>query len=109
MLKSRRNQSIGRKQIYRKIRKLKKKVAYLSARKLTETLFRDGKGVLMMEFMQQKTTITSEMYCEILRDCVGLFRAIQNKSCGMLTSGVVFLHDNARPHTSTAAETSALL
>jgi hypothetical protein len=27
--------------------------------------------------------------------------AIQNKRCGMLTSGVVLLHDNARQHTTT--------
>jgi hypothetical protein len=31
------------------------------------------------------------------KNCVG--PAIQNKKCGMLTSGVVVLHDNARPHT----------
>jgi hypothetical protein len=46
----------------------------------------------------------SEVYCETLKK---LRRAIQNKRRGMLTSGVVFLHDNARLHT--AAHTQALL
>jgi transposase len=36
-----------------------------------------------------------------------LRRAIQNKRCGMLTSGVVLLHDNARLYT--AARTRTLL
>jgi hypothetical protein len=31
---------------------------------------------------------------------IKLRRAIQNKRCGMLTYGVVPLHDNARPHTA---------
>jgi hypothetical protein len=36
----------------------------LSTRKLMATVFWDRKGVLMVEFMQQGTTITSEVYCE---------------------------------------------
>jgi histone-lysine N-methyltransferase SETMAR len=58
----------------------------------------------MVELMQQGTTITSEVYCKTLKK---LHRAIQNKRCGMPTSGVVLLHGNARPHT--AACTRALL
>jgi hypothetical protein len=27
-----------------------------------------------------------------------LYRAIQNRRCGMVTSGVVVLHDNVLPH-----------
>jgi hypothetical protein len=65
------------------------------ARKLKATVFWDRKGVLM-EFMQQGTTIMSEVYCKTLKY---LHRAIQNKKRGMLTFGVV-LHYNARPHTS---------
>jgi hypothetical protein len=38
----------------------------LSARKLMATVSWDRKGVLMIEFMQQGTTITSEVYCETL-------------------------------------------
>jgi hypothetical protein len=35
-----------------------------SARKLMATVFWDKKGVLMVEFIQERTTITSELYCE---------------------------------------------
>jgi hypothetical protein len=60
------------------------------------TVFRNREGVLMAEFVQQGTKRTSKIYCETLNK---LRRAIQNKRRGMLTYGVVILHDNARPHT----------
>jgi hypothetical protein len=44
------------------------------AKKLMKTLFWDRKGVLIVEFMQQGTTITSEVYCETLKKTVGPFR-----------------------------------
>jgi histone-lysine N-methyltransferase SETMAR len=68
------------------------------------TVFWDRKGILLTEFMAPGTTITSEVYCETLNK---LRRSIQSKRRGMLTKGVVLLHDNARPHT--AARTKALL
>jgi len=68
------------------------------------TVFWDRKGVLLIEFMEPGTTITSETYCESMKK---LRRANENKRRGMLTSGVVLLHDNAHPHT--AARTQALL
>jgi hypothetical protein len=55
------------------------------------TVFWDRKGVLTLEFMQQGTTITLQVYCETLQK---LCRSIQNKRCAML-----LLHDNARSHT----------
>jgi histone-lysine N-methyltransferase SETMAR len=67
-------------------------------------VFWERKGVLMVEFMPQGTTITSKVYCETLKK---LRRTIQNKRRGMLTYGVVILRDSARPHT--AARTRALL
>jgi hypothetical protein len=39
----------------------------LSARKLIATVFWDRKGMLMVEFTQQGTAITSEVYCETLK------------------------------------------
>jgi hypothetical protein len=48
----------------------------LSARKLMATVFWDTKGVLIVEFVQQGTTLTSEVYCETLKK---LRRAIQKK------------------------------
>jgi hypothetical protein len=70
------------------------------------TFFENGKGVLMVEFMQQWTTMTSEVYCKTLKE---LHRAIQNITCRMLMSGAMLLHDNANPHASTAAHILALL
>jgi hypothetical protein len=43
----------------------------------------------------------------VLQNTKKLHRAIQNKRRGMLTHGVVLLHDNVHPHT--AARTRALL
>jgi histone-lysine N-methyltransferase SETMAR len=71
---------------------------------LMATVFWDRKGVMMVEFMQKRTTGTPEGYCETQKE---LLRTIQNKTLGMLTSGVVLLHDSARPHA--AARTRALL
>jgi hypothetical protein len=53
-----------------------KKFKQTSARKLMATVFCDRKGVLMMDFTQQGTTTTSEMYYETLNK---LCRAIQKK------------------------------
>jgi hypothetical protein len=69
----------------------------LFARKLMRTVSWDRKGVPMVEFLQQETTTMSKVYCKTLKK---LCRAIQNKRHGMLTSGVVLLHDTARPHTA---------
>jgi hypothetical protein len=61
---------------------------------------------VMVEFMQQGTTVTSEVYCETLKE---LRRAIQNKRHRLLTFGilVVLLHDSTCPYI--AARTRALL
>jgi histone-lysine N-methyltransferase SETMAR len=81
-----------------------RKLKQLSDRKLMATVSWDRKGVLLIEFMEPGTMITSETYCETLNK---LRRAIQNKRRGMLTSGVVLLHNSTCPHT--AAYTQALL
>ncbi|GFU37368.1 histone-lysine N-methyltransferase SETMAR [Trichonephila clavipes] len=47
--------------------------------------------------MQQGTTINAAAYCATLTK---LRRAIQNKRRGLLTSVVLLLHDNARPHSA---------
>jgi hypothetical protein len=39
----------------------------LPARKLMATVFWDRKGVLMVGFMQQRTTIMPEVYCKALK------------------------------------------
>ena len=59
-----------------------------------------GHARCFIEYMPRGTTINAESYCRTLEN----FRqAIQNKRRGMLTSGVMLLHDNARPHTAAAA------
>lgn len=84
--------------------KPKKTRQSFSTRKIMVTVFWDAKGILLVDFMERGTTITSAVYCETLKR---LRRAIQNKRRGLLASGVVFVHDNARPHT--AQRTSQLL
>jgi histone-lysine N-methyltransferase SETMAR len=47
-----------------------------------------------------RNCVHAGVYCDTLQK---LRRAIQNKRRGMLSRGVVMLHDNARPHTAAAA------
>ncbi|KAG8231260.1 hypothetical protein J437_LFUL011114 [Ladona fulva] len=58
------------------------------------TVIWDRKGILLVDFMPQKTTINSDRYCNSLRK---LIRAIQNHQRGRLIKGVMLLHDNTRP------------
>ncbi|KAJ4435424.1 hypothetical protein ANN_18039 [Periplaneta americana] len=76
----------------------------LSVRKVMCTVFWDRKGILLIDFLPRGETVNADRYCETLRK---LRRAIRNKRRGMLTAGVVLLHDNARPHT--ARRTAAVL
>jgi hypothetical protein len=56
----------------------------------------------MVGLMKQGTTVMSELYCETLKY---LCRAIQNKRCGMLISGVGLLHDSVHLHTAAGTRT----
>jgi len=47
--------------------------------------------------MNPGATITSELYRETLQQ---LTRVIQNRQCGLLASGVVWLHDNVQQHSA---------
>ncbi|GBM51790.1 Histone-lysine N-methyltransferase SETMAR [Araneus ventricosus] len=80
--------------------RLRKARQTLSARRLMVTVFWDAQGILLIEFMTRGTTINSQVYCRTLKK---LKRAIPNKRRGLLSSGVVLLHDNARPHTAVGA------
>jgi len=59
-------------------------------------VFWERKGILFTEFMARGATITSEVYCETMNK---LRRLIKKKRRAVITKGVVFLQDNARPHT----------
>jgi len=76
----------------------------LSNKKIMATIFWDHKGILLTEFMALGTTITSEVYRETLNK---LRRLIQNKWHGMLTKGIILLHDSAWSYTT--ARTNALI
>jgi hypothetical protein len=60
-----------------------KTLTTLCARKLMATVFWHRKGVEIVEFMQQETPITSEVYCVQSikkKNCVGPFR-IEGMEC----------------------------
>lgn len=78
-------------------KKPRKCLQTLSARKIMATVFWDRKGVLLVDFLERGTTINSARYSQTLEN---LRRAIQNKRRGKLSSQILFLHDNARPHTA---------
>jgi hypothetical protein len=77
--------------------KPKKFKQMLPARNLMTTVFWDRKGILTVKFMQQRITITLQVYHKTLKK---LRRAIQNKKHGMLTSSIVLLHENEHLHTA---------
>jgi len=62
------------------------------------TIFWDCKGVLLVDYLQHKTTMTgSSYYGELLKN---LPQAVKEKRKGMLTRGPLLLHDNAPVHVS---------
>ena len=68
------------------------------------TVFWDCQAIVVTEFQQRDPTVTSASYCTILTK---LRAAIRQKRPGLLTKGVLLLHDNARPHS--ANQTTVML
>ena len=68
------------------------------ARKLMLTIFWVSQGVILGHYLERGTTVNSVGYSEMLS--TELRPAIRTKCRGLLSSGVLFLHDNARPHTA---------
>jgi len=66
-------------------------------------MFWDRKGVLLVDFLPYGSTINAGVCCDTLRK---LQRVIQNKRCGLPSSSVVMIHNNARPQ---AAPTQNLI
>jgi histone-lysine N-methyltransferase SETMAR len=64
------------------------------------TLFWDYKGPILEHYMPRGLTINSKLYCDLLQN--HLKHAIRSKHRGLLSSGVLLQHDNARPHTAHA-------
>jgi hypothetical protein len=59
--------------------------------------FLNAQSIVLIEIHRQ---LNAERYCETL---LKLRRAIQNKRRGMLSAGIVFLHDNTRSHSKSPA------
>ncbi|GFW53271.1 histone-lysine N-methyltransferase SETMAR [Trichonephila clavipes] len=68
-----------------------------SVGKVLLTVFFDVQGPLLVEFLEHRKSINSDVYCETFRR---LRRSIKNKRPGLLMEGVTLLHDNVRPHVS---------
>ena len=72
-----------------------------SAGKVMATVFWDEKGLLLLEFMPQKTTITGQNYANTI---TALREAIKEKRQGKLSAGVLLLHDNTPVHMSAKSQ-----
>ena len=67
------------------------------------SLFSDERGVILEHYMSRGNTVNSATYADLLKN--HLRPAVKSKRRGLLSTGVLLQHDNARPHTarSTAA------
>jgi histone-lysine N-methyltransferase SETMAR len=69
------------------------------------TVFRDAKGVLLIDYMLHKETITGVYYADLLRQ---LRIAVKEKRRGKLTQVPLLLHDNAPAHRSQLGQAAVL-
>ncbi|UYV65437.1 hypothetical protein LAZ67_3004385 [Cordylochernes scorpioides] len=69
-----------------------------SAGKVLLTIFWDVDGPICLDFLSSRQRMNSDLYCDILVN--KLKPGIRNKRRRKLSKGVLFLHDDARPHTS---------
>lgn len=72
-----------------------------SAGKIMATIFWDMEGVLMIDYLPHKETITGAYYAQVLEK---LKEAILEKRRGKCSRGVLLLHDNAPVHKSRIAK-----
>ena len=61
------------------------------------TIFWDSQGVILEHYLERGTTVKSVRYSEMLS--TELKPAIKTESRDLWPSGVLLLHENARPHT----------
>ena len=73
----------------------KKFKTWLSAGKVMATVFWDAKGIIMLDFLPKRSTITGVYYANLLDQ---LRTAISEKRWGKLSKGVLLQQDNASPH-----------
>jgi hypothetical protein len=72
-----------------------------SPRNIMCRLFWDRKGVLLVDFLPQGSTINADVYCDSLTK---FLHAIQSKRHGKLSWGVMMIHDSAHPHPAAATQ-----
>ena len=68
-----------------------------SGKKVMATVFWDSEGVILLDFLEGKTTVTGAYYVEVLKK---LKAAIIKKRPGKLHNGILFHHDNAPAHSA---------
>ena len=71
-----------------------------SAGKVMATVFWDAKGVIMLDFLLKRSTITGVYFANLLDQ---LRTAIREKCQGKLSKGVLLQQDNSRVHTCKVA------
>ena len=71
-----------------------------STGKVMATVFWDAKGVIMLDFLPKRSTITGVYYANLLDQ---LRTAVHEKRRGKLSKGVLLQQDNARVHTCKVA------
>jgi len=76
-----------------------------SASKIMCTIFWDAEGILLIDFMPQKVTITGVYNPDLLHK---LHLAIKEKRRGKLTKVPLLLHDNAPAHRSHVGQAAIL-
>ena len=66
------------------------------------TLFWDERGVILEHYIPRGNTVTRAMYeyAYLLKN--HLRPEIRSKRCGLLSTGILLQHDNARPHTASS-------
>ena len=68
-----------------------------SVKKVMATVFWDSKGVVLVDFIEGKKTVTGAYYVEVLKK---LRAKLAEKRPGKLHCGILFHHDNAPVHSS---------
>ena len=68
-----------------------------SVKKVMATVFWDSEGVVLVDFLEGKKTVTGAYYVEVLRK---LRAKLAKKRPGKLHRGILFHHDNAPAHSS---------
>ena len=68
-----------------------------SAGKVMGSVFLDFRGFIHVDYLPKGHTINAAYYQKVLKD---VHAAIKRKRPGLITRGVIFQQDNARPHTA---------